>query len=190
MTVNLKAPAPASVLDPVAHARIIADVDAVVKRAGIPKAALSQSATDVCCGPELEWLRDYRKNAAAVRGLVLHGQPAAGGPGPERKMIAICAALVRNYVDAQVRSLNAIVDGMEAGERPDCTVLLIPNLFVKQGAKTLPSWQMQKVYDLLLDRLTSSQITCCYVESLDALGAEYGMNFSQHLRDSYEVRQA
>lgn len=171
-----------SVIDPVRHQKLLADIDAVLARGHISKAALFQSATEVCAPGELEWLKEYRKNAEQVRGLVLTGVPKAGA-GPEKKFMAMAACLIRNFVDAQVLSLGTVVDSLES-DAPDCTVLLIPNLYVRQGAKTIPSWQMQKVSDLLLSRLVSSQITCCYVDSMEHLGTEYGQNIVSHLRDN------
>jgi hypothetical protein len=194
MTVNLKEIQAMkhdhkAVIDPVRHERLLADLEGVLARAHIPKAALFESATGVLNEAELYWLTEYRVNAQIPRGFVLVGQPKPESPGPEKKMMAICGALLRNYVDAQVLSLNSVLESLDA-DPPDCTVLLIPNLYLKQGGKTLPSWQMQRVYDLLLSRLTSSRITCCYVESLDALGADYGHNLASHLRDQYMVLPA
>lgn len=194
MTVNLKEikamkADPKPVIDPVRHERLLADLDGVLARAHIPKAALFESAAGVCTETELYWLTEYRRNAEIPRGFVLVGQPKPDKPAPEKKMMAICGALLRNYVDAQVLSLNSVLEAMDS-DPPDCTVLLIPNLYLKQGGKTLPSWQMQRVYDLLLARLTSSQITCCYVESLEGLAADYGANLSSHLRDQYMVLPA
>jgi hypothetical protein len=102
-------------------------------------------------------------------------------------MMAIAAALLRNFIDARVVPLNTLLSSVDSGKPIDPTVLLIPNLFVRGGGKTVPAWKMQQAYDLLLQRSVSGKLSVVYVESMDGLKEGFGMVFGQHLEGHYEV---
>lgn len=167
------------------HSRILADIDNICRRANVPKKMLDQSAKEYCSGTELQWLTRFPFYQRKNQGLVLLGKHT---PGPDIKMMAMASALLRNYVDARLLTVQGLLQDYEnGGVAPDPTVLFVPNLFVRQGGKGLPSWKMQLVYDLLLSRFTSGRISVLYVEDLGAMAAEYGQLFAQHLEANYQM---
>lgn len=173
------------ILDPVKHARMIAEADSICLTANIPKHYfLNVLAADVCGkdSPEVEWVKHYYANRAEARSLLLTGIHKIA---PDTKMMAMAGGMLRNNIDARVIPLHSLLDSHKSGEAPDPTVLLVPNLFVQSGGKGLTSWQSQMVYDLLLSRFTAGKLTVAYVQSLDGLAKEYGILFSQHLKTHY-----
>lgn len=108
----------------------------------------------------MDWLINFHDNGRP--GLVLTG------PDAVRRCMAIAAALVRNFIDARVRTVDQMLD-----DPVEATVLLCPN-FHLIGSKTMPGWRIQKLYDLLLERYTRDLPTVVWVDSL--LGVkDYGM---------------
>lgn len=169
------------------HDRLIKNLDAICHTANVPKSFLNKSAKEFCIGGELDWLTHFPINQREGRGLVLLGKHT---PPPDIKMMAMAAALLRNYIDARVVTVQTLLEAYEShNEVPDPTVLLIPNLYVRQGGKGLPSWKMQMIYDLLLSRFTAGKVTVVYVEDMKALAAEYGSLIVQHLEASYTISE-
>lgn len=170
-------------LSPETHARIIADLDHICHTANIPKLMMYKSAKDFCSGKELEWLTRFPVHQRNNQGLVLTGKH---NPPPDLKMMSMAAALLRNYVDARVVTVQSIISSIIDNEEPaDPTVLLIPNLYVR-GQKA-PEWKMSLVYDHLLSRFTAGKLTVVYVEDLKSMGQEYGQLFVQHLESNYQL---
>jgi hypothetical protein len=168
-----------------AHARLIADAPSICRIAGVPWAMVEKSATEYLPGPELDFLRRYPHHLRAGKGLLLTGKHK---PGPDTKLQAMGGAFLRNFIDARVMTVQALLDiHDEEGSFPDPTVLLIPNLHVVQKGKALTAWMNQLLYDLLVTRRTSGRMTIAYVESLEALGTAFGSLFRQHLEDNYIV---
>jgi hypothetical protein len=177
-----------SLLDPVVHARLLADIEGVCAMANIPRHMLHSSASEYCGPSELEWLTNYPVNKASGKGLLMTGKFT--NPSPETRMMAMAGAFLRNFVDARLIPLNSLLEMVEDKVDCDATVLLVPNLYLRQGGKTLPSWKMQQMYDHLLGRLTAGKLTVLYVEDMQAMAAEYGPAFLGHLTDHYrEIHQ-
>jgi len=172
-------------LDAATHSRIIADISNVCRTANIPQNMLWQSATQYCSTVELDWLRHFNVNKKQGRNLLLTGNHMVV---PEVKMMSMAAALIRNFKDARLVTVNTIVDAHDDKvEIPDPSIMFIPNLYVRQGGKSLPSWKAQIIYDVLLDRLASSKPVVAYVEDLEAMGKEYGNSFVQHFKAHYTI---
>lgn len=151
------------------HARIIKDLEGVCQRAGIPEKYLRHSAKTYCSHKEIEWLAGFYETGHP--GLIL-----TGSRGLERCM-SLAGALLRNYVDARVVTLEHCV---EVREQPHATCLLIPNFCTTQSSKTTPGWKMTKLYDLMLSRFQSDTPTVVWIESL-ACVKDYGTAMSDLL---------
>jgi hypothetical protein len=164
--------APAGVLDPVRHARLIECKDEFCERANIPVKMLNTSAKPYLGEKALAWIKGY----PTTGNLLFTGYHK---PGPETQMMALAAVLLRNFVDARVLALSNLID--QDYDPPECTVLLIPNLFVKGPGKGLATWQVQKLYDALLTRHTRGKTTVAYVEDMQIMGDQYGTLFRQHM---------
>lgn len=174
-----------SVLDPDIHARLISDIDGVCLTANIPQYMLHQSAKKSCSPEELEWLIHFQNYRRTGHGLVITGNPKIG---PDHRLMALTAALVRNFIDARVIPLNQILDGVEKGTVPEPTVLMIPNLYVNMvGGKTLPAWRAGLLYDLLLSRGIAGKPTVAYVESMDAMELSYGPQIARYVEQHCKI---
>lgn len=169
-----------SILNPVDHARLIQDLPHICRVANVLPTYVHKSMQGVCSATEVSWVQGFRKHQQDGTGLLL-----AGVSNPEARLMSIAGALLRNYVDARVFSVSSVLSMKEANNLPDCTVLLIPNLFMRSKGTGLPSWKVQIIYDLLLSRLVSNKPTVAYVEDIEALASEYGTLFSDHLTNNY-----
>jgi len=167
------------------HSRIIADRTSYARAAGIPEWMLEESATKYCDGKTLDWLRRYPVHRRSGRGLCMVGKFT---PPPDTQMQAMAAALVRNCFDGRVMTAHMVLDYHErTHDVPDPTVLLVPNLFVRQAKAGLPSWKMAVLYDVLLSRFTMGRATVVYVEDMQGLASEYGALMAQHLEANYVI---
>jgi len=171
-----------AILDNQMHSRLLDNLDELCAIANVPKAMLSQSATHYLSPVELDWLRNFRTYQSRNIGLSL---TAANERSPDVKMMAMAAALMRNFVDARVLPVNTVLQIAEDGGSLDCTVLLIPNLLIRALGKALPAWKVQMLYDVLLQRFVSNRLTVVYVESMSALETEYGSVFANFLRENF-----
>lgn len=172
----------ATILNPVAHGRLIADLDHLCQVAGVPAQYVHRSAKGICEESEIDWIRHFHRMRDARAGLVLVGKKDAEG-----RCMAICAALMRNFIDARVRPLNTLLSDEDSGDFYDPTVLLVPNAFVQTVGKSMPAWKTQTFYDVLLRRMAQNKPTVLAVESMDGLAQAYGATFAQHLLTHYEV---
>jgi hypothetical protein len=171
-----------SILDPVIHSRLITDLRNICQTANVLPSYVHSSMASICSATEVDWVRNFRDNQHEGHGLVLSCKES-----PEDRMMAIAGALLRNFIDARVMSLTTMLDQREHGVMPDCTVLLVPNLYLRASGKTLPSWRVQVLYDTLLARMTSGKPTVVYVEDMHALESEYGRVFADHLTHHYTL---
>jgi hypothetical protein len=169
-----------SVLTPEKHRRILEDIVHVCERAGVTTELLKTSAKPWVTPELLEWLVNFPEHLERGEGFLLVGDVPHG---PLRVMRAATCALLRNYIDARVVLLNTVLSDKEGSIDP--TVLMIPNVFQKTAGKSLPDWQVQDLYDLLLHRQSRNRPTCVYVESMAAMESAYGKLFAQNLQDNY-----
>jgi hypothetical protein len=165
------------------HSRIIADKDNLCRIANIPVSWLDRTARSVCADGELDWLVRYPFYKRQGKGLLLTGKHT---PPPETKMMAMVAALVRNYIDARLATIHDVIETVGKGT-DEASVLFIPNLFQRQGPKGIHPYKMQMVYDLLLSRVVNGKVSVLYVEDLAKFGAEFGTVFQQHLEANYLI---
>ena len=171
-----------SILDPQQHQRLIQDMTHVCKTANVLPAYVHKSMHGVCSEGEISWVKNFRAHQGAGTGLAL-----VGVANPEARIMSIAGALLRNYVDARVLSVASVLALKDANSLPDCTVMLIPNLFMRSKGTGLPSWKIQIIYDLMLSRLTSNKPTVIYVEEMEALASEYGRVFADHIAQHYKT---
>jgi hypothetical protein len=168
-----------SVLDPIRHARLMADMESVCLTANVPQQFILQSAKSVCGPKEMDWLANFHEYRKSKAGAVLVG----GKDGPRRCM-AMAGALIRNFIDARVVNLNAL---LEDKDKIDPTVLLVPNLHLQSYGKTLAAHELQDLYDLLLQRLIANRPTVVYVQDMEALREAYGQTIYDHLIENLKL---
>jgi hypothetical protein len=173
-----------SVLDKDTHARLLQDLDSVCEIANIPKYLIHQSAKTVCNDDELEWVRNFASYRETGKGMVIVGDTNIG---PDMRLMAMTAALLRNFIDARVMPLNGVLEMAESGDVTGPTVLMIPNLYVNSFGKQLTAWKVQQLYDLLLSRFTQGRPTVAYVESMHGLKEAYGPQIANHLEQHFKI---
>ena len=165
-----------SILDSEIHARLIQDLEGVCSQANVLPQFVHQSATLVCGPEEIDWIRKFPQYRLKYAGLLL-----IGGTHQSKHCQAIAGALLRNYLDARVMTLNEVIE-----TKPDPTVLLIPNLCFPSYGKTLAAHELQTLYDLLIQRQIAGRPTVACVESMDAVKSYGSPMLTEHLTDSFK----
>jgi hypothetical protein len=180
-------PFASGVLKPDAHGRLVADLENISRAVNIPQHWIWTPLADICAPAEVAWVKRFRFHTPEGRAGLCHL-----GREPkmeiETRMAAIAGALTRNFVRARMMTLNDVLAGLEDGEVPDMTCLLIPNFFVekKQGGNQ-PAWRVSQLFDLLVSRHTAGLQTVLYVSDMEMLGSEYGAAIKRHVAGLYEL---
>ena len=170
-----------SILDPVAHARLIRELLEVLRVANVPPQFVHSSAKSYCSETELDWLTNFHEQReAGVAGLAMIGVEA-----PENRCMAICGALLRNFVDARLVPLNVLIDDPQAGM--SASVLVIPNFYMRTYGKAIPAWKVQPIYDVLLARMTAVKPSVLFIESLKDMEAQWGPGMASLIKNHYRV---
>jgi hypothetical protein len=164
-------------LDPTVHREIIARMTQFCATANVPEKFVRLSMKGFCSDVEIEWVRQFNQNLRAGRNLIFTGK----NKNHETKCMAITGTLVRNFVDARLMTLRGIIDNPDVALEP--RVLIVPNLYVTSFGKQLTAWQIQAVYDMLLNRLVANKLLVAYVESMSGLQDDYGSVFYEHLKE-------
>lgn len=165
--------------------QIVADMPHICSTANVPEKYIRQSMRYECDDTQVAWVKNFINTRHSPHrlghgGLLLTGKDQK----PEVKCMAITGTLVRNFIDARIMSLNSVIEAPTLAQAP--TVLVIPNLFISMFGKQLTAWQVQTLYDVLLNRLTSNRPCVIYVEDMDDLEKQYGQIFADHLRENFE----
>lgn len=173
-----------TVLDPIRHRALMADITNVCKVAGISQHYVAHSAKGVCTEDELDWLVKFRAYRALTAGLVM-----TNGDQPDTRMMYMCGALLRNYIDARLFPLNTVLKMAKSDEMPDPTVLMIPNAYVAHDGSTkgIPAWEVQALYDILLDRHARNRPTVMFIEDVAGMARAFGKVFAGHIRGHYKI---
>lgn len=177
-----------SILDEVYHAKLIEDIDYYAGIAGVRVSMIHEPMAKYCSPAECEWIKKIMLHREAGKaGLCLTGidtkHPA------EDRMMAMCAALLRNYVDARVVTMRMLLEATEKGkELPDPTVLLIPNFYVDfKGGKPSTNWQVQTLQDVLMRRMVDKKLTLIYVQSFSGLKECFGEGIAAFIEAHWQV---
>lgn len=165
-----------SILDRDKHRMLIADLPNVCQQSGVPPSFIHKSMREFCPDLECEWVQGYHRIKQKGKcGLVLVGSDV------EKRCLAISGALIRNYIDARVITLQTMLDNEVSP-----TVLVIPNFHISAiDCKAHPSWKVDQVYSVLLDRMSTGLQTVLGVTSMEDLQMAYGDNVVKHLKSNY-----
>lgn len=184
---------PYKLLDQQVHARLAANLEETAQVAGVPMDMLDRSMKESGCSKdEIEWVCNFPalRLTAKKGGVILCG---VFKPSPEKRLMAMAAAFIRNYVDARVVTLFELlpVDGEAPEINP--TVLLIPDFCRQNLSKpghTLTHWQSRFVHSFLLERFTQRRVTVLHVDNLPLVEKEYGESFLAFLVENWTVQQS
>lgn len=171
-----------SVLDPVLHARLIEEIDDIARTAGIPRRYIEESAVDLLSGDEIEWVTGIRRHHLKGQfGLCFQGRDAM------QEMMAIAGVLTRNFILAQVVTLNNLLDMLRTGEPVSATVLLVPSFHRAASKGSITPFQVNLLWSLLEDRLLTERQTVVAVQSIAQLKIDYGSHFADLITNHYRV---
>lgn len=153
-----------------AHERLIIDRAYYCRLAGIQEHWLWQPLSATASTRELRWIKRYRFHAnAGIQGLIYIGSAAEASV----RMQALCGALVRNFVDARIRTLDEVLERTKS-DMPDrdASVLMLPTFCSEAGE--VVDWRKQAAWSLLSDRERAGKLTVLFASSLEAVKLCYG----------------
>lgn len=166
------------------HDRLVADLDNYAADACIRPHWIWTALPEDVTAVETDYLTKFRHHAAngTRSGLCYAGSDFAMA----ERMSALAGCLVRNFVRARVMTLGSVLDALSDKSMPALTAILIPNFFLpKAEGGHLASWQVQALYDFMVDRHTRGLQTIVYASDMDRLEKEYGMAVSRLLKTQY-----
>lgn len=175
-----------SILDEEFHSRLIQNLDEIALTANIPVYLIKRSAKEFCTLNELDWLRGIKLHSGeGSAGLCIVGEQALP---IDTKMMALGAALLRNYIDARVVPITDLVEaGTDMSSVPSPTVMLVPNFFIPSGGKPLAGWNIQALHSILLSRFAAGKQTVLYVRDMPELLKVYGQGIHDHIQAHYTI---
>ncbi len=160
------------------HQRLMDALPTIVAQSHVPEVFIRTTAHGNCDESDIAFLTNY--HALKMNGVA--GYCKVGGKGASRKLNFVAGALIRNYVDARVLSLESSLTG--AGEEP--TVLLIPDFCVETNdGRPFVGWKVQQTYDLLVTRMSKSKPTVLYVQKFDLLETNFGTSVADFIETNY-----
>jgi hypothetical protein len=178
------------VLDPVVHDRLVADLDHYAHQAGIQPHYIWTPLANTCNAMEVAWIRSFLSEEKD--GLILSGPNP--DPSIESQLSAMAGALVRNFINARVMTLNQFLDATGSGNTPDQTCLFIPNFFVEKGTagagvsgSSLPAWRLNLLLDGLTSRALDGNKTVIYVSDPKQMRMEYGAALHHLLANTFKT---
>ena len=165
-------PYASGVLNPDEHDRLVANIAAYAKDAGIAPRWIWTKMSEVCGPAELEYARKFphHRVEGKVQGFVYYRKTKAADP--EAHMAALAGALVRNFCRARVMQLGTVLDHLADGGQVAATCLLVPNFAFSNH---LAPWQSQAICELLAQRGNEGLQTVVYATSADAISEMYGL---------------
>lgn len=183
MSAAMQAAYDSGLIDRGYHERLIADIQGVVQQAGVDESYVWTPMSKYCGEVEIEYVIDIKLQTSLedpVFGMVYVGK-VEDAPIND-KMMSIAGACLRNYVNAKVMTLQAVIDAMKATSMPSPTVLLIPNFFLsRSGGGRIAEWEVSSLIGLLYQRQQEGKQTVLYVGDWDGMKAEYGQVFADHI---------
>ena len=183
----------AGLIDEVAHIQLLSDIAGYTRTAGIPEHFVWTSANEYCGEDEIEYIGTIKKSLTDRDGLcngMVYVGDVEGSPINER-MMAIAGVCLRNYINAKVMTVQAVLDGIKQGTMPtNVSVLLIPNFFsARADGGRIAEWEVANLLGLLYQRQQDGKHTILHVSSMKELGTEYGKSFKKHLQSKFVTIQ-
>jgi hypothetical protein len=142
--------------------------------------------SEYCNEDEIDWIRSFKRHRIEGKGgLILTGKPTH----IDDKIMAIAGAMLRNFMDARVLTVQAIMDHLQDGTMPDPTLVLIPNFVVFGKEKAMPEWRISEMLGWLLKRYAKSKMVIAYVASYAKVEAQWGVMIAEHLQYHFDAAE-
>ena len=179
----------AGLIDEVQHIQLLSDIAGYTRTAGIPESYVWTSATDYCGEDEIEYIGTIKKSLTDRDGQnigMVYVGDVDGSPINER-MMSIAGVCLRNYINAKVMTVQAVLDALKQQTMPsNVSVLLIPNFFSSRAdGGRIAEWEVANLLGLLYQRQQDGKHTVLHVSNLKELGKEYGPSFKKHLQSKF-----
>jgi len=159
----------AGILDPEEHEPLLRNYESVARLSGVPLYEVCRSIKHTCADLEVRWVQRFRRHAVSGKAGLLYLGTEFQPPYVERAM-AICAALIRNFVDARVVSSDALVSQTWDGDEPNPTCMAVVDFAVPgrspQARRALAS--------VVVDRALKGKQTILQVPSLAVVRNDFG----------------
>lgn len=175
----------AGLIDEVQHIQLLSDIAGYTRTAGIPEHFVWTSATDYCGEREIEYIGTIKQSLndrdGQNIGMVYVGD--VDGAAINERMMSIAGVCLRNYINAKVMTVQAVIDALKQQTMPsNVSVLLIPNFFSsrKDGGR-IAEWEVANLLGLLYQRQQDGKHTILHVSNMKELAKEYGSSFQKHL---------
>lgn len=168
-------------IDPVAHDMLLADIQGVVRQAGIPERYVWTPIRDYCAEDEINYVSTLKDPDADAIGMMYIGN--IDGASVNDRMMSIAGTCLRNYINAKVMTVQDVIHALKSDSMPsNVSVLLIPNFFIgKKDGGHIADWEVSALLGMLYKRQQEGKKTVIYVSDKKALEAEYGKLFIDHL---------
>lgn len=172
------------ILDREYHGRLIADLERLSRKAGIPAQYVWSRLSDYCSEEEIAWVRKMRSEED--HGLIITSSSAQ--VPVECKMMAMVGAFLRNYINARMLSVQEVVAMVKNSGAVPPTVALVPNFsMAKSEAASVAPWDSALLLSWLYSRLVDGQKTVLFVGSMKTLEEVYGEAMLKHLKTHYRI---
>jgi len=176
------------------HDRLVSDIDRIAKRSGVAKTWIWTAVNDLLPEHDKLWLRQVKKHAQDPEDprYGLRYTPERGGdmsPEPVQRMMAMTGCLIRNFMDAQLMTVQGALTTIRKEGAVTATVLLIPNFFVAKESDKEGGWKAQALSDLLDFRIAEGLQTVVFVDDMDVLRQRYGKFLYTLLMEHYILIQ-
>ena len=171
------------------HSRLVANLTNFAKDAGIQRHWVWTPIESFCSDEEQTYVNTFKRHASyGVGGLCYVGME---GLEVRNRMSAITGKLVRNFIRARMMTLGTVLDTIAQEGSVTATCLLIPNFFIaKDQGGSIATWQVQTLFDMLMQRQADGQQTVIGVTDKGLLGKEYGRPLTELLDAAYRIIQA
>ena len=163
------------------HEMLLDDIQGVLRQAGIQEKYVWTPIRDYCEEDEVTYVATLNDPDAPAIGMVYIGN--INGASVNDRMMAIAGTCLRNYINAKVMTVQDVLLSLKTDSMPsNVSVLLIPNFFIgKKEGGTIANWEISALLGMLYKRQQEGKKTILYVSDENALEAEYGKPFIDHM---------
>jgi len=164
------------------HVGLTRVVDAVVRGANIPMAALLNDSRMYAKTAEL----DYVLNYPSLVDDNLYGLAFTSMSSTEvyKRMIGLSGMLIRNKKRVQLRTLHELSDMIKSEEPIDKDCLFVPDFSIPDNGE-VSDWLKQRLYSILLMRVSKGLQTFLYVRDFKSLRVQFGDVFAEHIQQNF-----
>ncbi len=163
------------------HDMLLADIKGVVRQAGIQEKYVWIPLREYCGEDEIDYVSTLNDPDADAIGMVYVGN--IEGASVNDRMMSIAGTCLRNYINAKVMTVQDVIHALKNDSMPsNVSVLLIPNFFIgKKEGGHIADWEISALLGMLYKRQQEGKKTVIYVSDKQALEAEYGKTFIDHM---------